>query len=78
MSTREELEEEASRESAHRAWLNKGRLDPRDESHNAFVQVVSGCCGASPKNFNNDCDSTDIGICPACGEHCEFVPEEEE
>lgn len=38
----------------------------------------SDCCGASPKNFNNDCDSTDIGICPNCGEHCEFIDEQYE
>lgn len=78
MSTREELEAEASMESARQAYLNKNRLDPHDESHNAFVEVVSNCCGAAPRNFNNDCDSTDIGICPACGEHCEFVSGEEE
>ena len=39
---------------------------------------VSTCCGAAPKNFNNDCDSTDIGICPDCGEHCDFEKENEE
>ena len=40
--------------------------------------LVSDCCGASPKVYNNDCDSTDFGICPECGEHCEFITEEEE
>ena len=49
----------------------------RDYKPKKSGPVVSTCCGAAPKNFNNDCDSTDIGICPACGEHCDFQGEEE-
>jgi hypothetical protein len=37
---------------------------------------VSNCCGAYPVG-NGDIDSTDIGICPECGEHCEFENEDE-
>ena len=37
---------------------------------------VSICCGAPPKIYgDNDCDSEDIGICPACGEHCGYEEE---
>ena len=43
-----------------------------------MMSVMSSCCGAAPRNFNNDSDSTDIGICPACGEHCEFTTDEDE
>lgn len=39
--------------------------------------MISSCCGATPRNFDNDCDSTDIGICPQCGEHCDWEDEEE-
>lgn len=43
---------------------------------------TSLCCGASPEAFLGphgtiDSDSTDFGICPSCGDHCEFVEEEE-
>lgn len=38
---------------------------------------VSDCCGAPPKS-NGDSDTEDIGICPECGEHCTYVPEDEE
>ena len=37
---------------------------------------VSDCCGAPPRS-NGDCDTSDYGICPDCGEHCEYVEEEE-
>lgn len=45
---------------------------------------VSDCCGAGARGFAGphgtiDCDTEDMGICPMCGEHCEFIdPEEEE
>lgn len=32
----------------------------------------SNCCGAEPKG-NGDCDSEDIGICPCCKDHCEYI-----
>ena len=38
---------------------------------------LSTCCGAAPRTFNDDCDSEDIGICPSCGDHCDFVTEDE-
>jgi hypothetical protein len=37
---------------------------------------VSECCGASKSN--GDSCSEDYGICPICGEHCEYVEDEEE
>jgi hypothetical protein len=33
---------------------------------------VSSCCGSLPRG-NGDSDSSDIGICPDCGDHCEYV-----
>lgn len=36
---------------------------------------VSDCCGSAPRG-NGDNDSKDYGICPDCGDHCEYVPEE--
>ena len=38
--------------------------------------MISNCCGAYPKS-NGDNDSSDYGICPECGEHCEFIDEED-
>ena len=35
-------------------------------------ELLSDCCGAPPL-CNGDSDFTDIGICPDCGEHCEFI-----
>jgi transcription initiation factor IIE alpha subunit len=36
------------------------------------MDYVSDCCGVPPRG-NGDCDTSDIGICPECGEHCEYV-----
>lgn len=36
----------------------------------------SDCCGANISNGDNDFE--DIGICPHCGEHCEFISEDED
>ncbi len=36
------------------------------------MEWVSDCCGCPPKG-NGDSDTSDIGICPECGEHCEYV-----
>ena len=38
--------------------------------------MISDCCGAPPKS-NGDNDTMDSGICPACGEHCEYIDEED-
>lgn len=38
--------------------------------------LVSDCCG-SPAFSNGDSDTGDIGICPDCGEHCEYIDDEE-
>lgn len=35
-------------------------------------ELYSECCGAVSRS-NGDFDSTDFGICPECGEHCEFI-----
>lgn len=37
---------------------------------------VSDCCGAEAAG-NGDSDSEDIGICPDCGEHCEYIDSDE-
>lgn len=34
-------------------------------------EYVSNCCCAPPRG-NGDRDSSDIGICAECGEHCEY------
>ena len=39
---------------------------------------LSDCCGSAPRNYNNDCDSMDFGVCPRCGDHCEYVEDDEE
>lgn len=39
--------------------------------------LVSNCCGSRPKS-NGDTDTSEYGICPDCGEHCEYVDEEDE
>lgn len=45
-------------------------------------ELVSNCCGAADSfsvASGVDCSPSDIGICPQCKEHCEFVaPEAEE
>lgn len=38
---------------------------------------VSDCCGAGVYS-NGDSDTEDIGVCPDCKEHCEYVSIEEE
>ena len=32
---------------------------------------ITDCCGAEPRG-NGDSDSSDIGMCPECGDHCEY------
>jgi len=41
--------------------------------------VISECCGAENQVINLDkgVDFQDLGICPDCREHCEWVEEEE-
>ena len=39
---------------------------------------VSNCCGAEPKFYTGphgtpDNDSRDHGICPDCGDHCNYI-----
>ena len=51
-----------------------------DDKNYDYNMLVSDCCGAS------DCEISgghgegwvDVGICPKCREHCEFVEESEE
>lgn len=38
---------------------------------------ISDFCGAEPRG-NGDSDSSDIGICSECGDHCEYGVECEE
>lgn len=40
-------------------------------------QLLSDCCGVPPKS-NGDSDTSDIGICPECGDFCEYHYYEEE
>ena len=41
------------------------------------MRKVSNCCGAYPVG-NGDCDSSDLGFCPECKEHCDYVSEDAE
>ena len=41
------------------------------------MDYVSDCCGVPPRG-NGDSDTSDIGICPECGDHCEYVDMSEE
>lgn len=42
-------------------------------------EPVSDCCGAPDEPVSLDGPSWgDLGICPQCREHCDFVEEEEE
>ena len=36
---------------------------------------ISECCGA-PAYSNGDGSTEDYGICPECGEHCEYEDED--
>ena len=47
--------------------------NPQDQN----FEVVSNCCGAAPIS-NGDNDSTDFGICPDCGEHCDYIEANED
>lgn len=38
---------------------------------------ISDCCGV-PAYSNGDGDTEDIGICPECKEHCEYIDDEDE
>lgn len=39
--------------------------------------LLSDCCGVPPYS-NGDSDTSDIGICPECHEHCEYINTEDE
>lgn len=39
--------------------------------HGEGTLNISDCCGAEPYR-NGDGDTSDIGICPDCGEHCSY------
>lgn len=39
-----------------------------------MAQKISDCCGATP----TDPIMLDLGICPDCKDHCEFINEEED
>ena len=41
------------------------------ECNGEGILNVSDCCGASPLS-NGDSDTSDIGICPECGDHCSY------
>ena len=43
---------------------------------------VSSCCGVEPKCYNGphgtpDSDSMDHGMCPECGEPCQYMDQED-
>ena len=40
-------------------------------------ELVSDCCGASNVS-NGDCDTSDLGICPDCGDHCTYIESDED
>ena len=39
--------------------------------------LISDCCGACSVS-NGDSETSDIGICPECGDHCTYVEENDE
>jgi len=39
---------------------------------------VSECCGAHDRSIRGDASYEDYGICPDCGDHCDWVEEEDE
>ena len=42
-------------------------------------ETYSDCCGAADGAVSEDGPSwSDIGFCPTCREHCEFITEENE
>jgi hypothetical protein len=41
-------------------------------SYLSQMDFVSDCCGVPPRG-NGDSDTSDIGICSECGDHCEYV-----
>lgn len=49
-----------------------------DDVVNKMVKdrYVSNCCGAYPLS-NGDVDTMEYGICPDCGEHCDYITESE-
>ncbi len=41
--------------------------------------LISSCCSANPKLIDDrGADTSDIGICSSCGEHCNYDEEVEE
>lgn len=42
------------------------------------MSLISDCCGACPMMVDIDTDTSEIGICPECGEHCEYIDDDEE
>ena len=46
-------------------------LNKCSECNGTGLFHVSDCCGAEPYS-NGDSDTADIGICPDCGDHCEY------
>jgi transcription initiation factor IIE alpha subunit len=47
------------------------------KSYLLSMEYVSDCCAVPPRS-NGDSDTSDIGICPECGDHCEYVDYSEE
>lgn len=62
--TKESLELYGSVKEAFRHFNDELALNEDD--------VFSVCCGMSPENLG-DYDSREIGVCPKCKEHTEFV-----
>ena len=39
-----------------------------------WTEVISNCCGERDKMMSQDGPNySDVGLCPKCKEHCEFV-----
>ena len=61
-------------------WKNKLMWDKMKERENNFpypsIKTYSNCCGEENRMVG-DCDYQDLGICPSCKEHCEYLTEEE-
>ena len=43
------------------------------------MSKVSDCCNAPPRSIGNgDNDTETFGICGSCGDHCEYIEQEDE
>ena len=57
-------------------WLLNKRVYIRHDPKGIKMKTTD-CCGVEPLS-NGDNDTIDLGICPECGEHCEYIENNED